>query len=130
MKRLIGAALIAGCISCAPSGLLVDGMNKHAMWLKSINGEDSFQSKEVQVQSFRIVIVDTQMKMPCVQNWVHGTEIVGCASSTPYSTTLYVKGKLVDGRYVVPPAVLGHEVLHVIENAVDIMPVHKYEAIK
>jgi len=130
MKNLFLAICILAITGCGPARLLNNGYTDHTLFVKSVAGQPEFQSQSIQVPAFRLVIVDSQMKMPCVINWESGTEIVGCAVQTPYAHTVYIKGKIVNGKAVMPPAILGHEVIHLIENAVDVMPVHQYEDLK
>lgn len=122
-KSIAVGVLLASVIGCSPGHYLKQGDTDHILFLKMVKGETTFESKTIEIKNLTIVIVDNENKMPCINHWKKNQEIFGCADQN----TLYIKGKKVNGKYIIPPAVTGHELGHVIENTTDVMPIHQYQ---
>ena len=117
-KILIAMALIS-LMACSH---LQNGYNEHILFTKQY-GRQQFETKRIENIVFTLYIVDHENKMPCLySHWNKNKLILGCASGN----NVYVKGVYKDSRYIIPPAILGHEIIHLIENAVDVKPVHQY----
>jgi hypothetical protein len=129
MKKIYIVIIILFLSGCSTNRFLSQGYVEHENFLRLINGENNFELKTINLKDLKIVIVDDQVKMPCIYNYEKGREFVGCAVVNAYSNTIYVKGKKTKNGLVVSPSVIGHELIHIIEGG-DIMLIHDYDKIK
>lgn len=114
-------------IGCGPSHHLSNGYTEHNLFGRLLDGDRSFPTERIVINEIQIYIVDAEEKMPCFSQWDKRKEISGCQSGNK----IYVKGIYRDGKYIIPPAVIGHELIHILEgNSKAILPVHQYDGLK
>jgi hypothetical protein len=102
MKRIILYALLLS--ACAPliplsTQLREDGFNRQAAAFERLRGDKTYAETEIRVK----VIVTENIPNGWAAAYSHPEGII------------WIKGKVVKGKIVVPTAILGHEVGHALQ---------------
>ena len=102
------AALLLGVMvmeGCSPQATMLRAQGFDAQWqgFRSLPSEP-FGMHETEVR-VRVVVVEKMDAMP----------IIGAAGTYSSNGTIHIIGKLIKGKIVTSPAVLGHEFQHALE---------------